>query len=58
VIIIAFAVLVVGTIDFLVRRDFFLPLILRGVELAGVRAGRMVAALCLILEIIFILVSS
>lgn len=58
VIILAFAVLVVGTMDFLVRRDFFLPLILRGVELAGVRAGRMVATLCLIVEIIFILVSS
>jgi len=44
--------LIVGLLDFLVRRDFFLPYIIRVVERFGMKGGRVVTAVCLFLEVI------
>jgi len=44
--------LIVGLLDFLVRRDFFLPYIIRIVERFGMKGGRVVTAVCLFLELI------
>lgn len=44
--------LIVGLLDFLVRRDFFLPYIIRGVEHFGMKGGRVVTVVCLFLELI------
>jgi biopolymer transport protein ExbB/TolQ len=44
--------LIVGSLDFLVRRDFFLPYIIHVVERFGIKGGRVVTAVCLFLELI------